>query len=204
MRKKMETSERDQTSRASFKCLNCEKKFTDLEANQLLDFTTGEMRYDFVTRFWDALLARSQLYGILLYPSPYIYNEIISVRCTYCSATVDEDESSEPKKDSRLQLAKFNLEMKPLYELLHDVESIRLAIQLLEPEPVDISALLSGETKNWKPKIPGDATMGDKYDRGKWANAKDGGFGVGSTNVEISIGDENTETKKPAVSIYFN
>ena len=41
----METSERDQTSRASFKCLNCEKKFTDLEANQLLDFTTGEMRY---------------------------------------------------------------------------------------------------------------------------------------------------------------
>ena len=45
MRKKMETSERDQTSRASFKCLNCEKKFTDLEANQLLDFTTGEMRY---------------------------------------------------------------------------------------------------------------------------------------------------------------
>ena len=44
MRKKMETSERDQTSRASFKCLNCSKKFTDLEANQLLDFSTGEMR----------------------------------------------------------------------------------------------------------------------------------------------------------------
>ena len=44
MRKKMETSERDQTSRASFKCLSCDKKFTDLEANQLLDFTTTEMR----------------------------------------------------------------------------------------------------------------------------------------------------------------
>merc|ERR1712038_707443 len=112
MRKKMETSERDQTSRASFKCLNCEKKFTDLEANQLLDFTTGEMR------------------------------------CTYCSGTVDEDESSEPKKDSRLQLAKFNLEMKPLYELLHDVESIKLAVYLLEPEPVDIGYLLNGQAKN--------------------------------------------------------
>ena len=44
MRKKMEITDRDKTSRASFKCLNCEKKFTDLEANQLIDFTTGEMR----------------------------------------------------------------------------------------------------------------------------------------------------------------
>ena len=40
----MEITDRDKTSRASFKCLNCEKKFTDLEANQLIDFTTGEMR----------------------------------------------------------------------------------------------------------------------------------------------------------------
>ena len=45
MRKKMEVSERDETSRASFKCLGCGKNFTDLEANQLLEPTTGEMRY---------------------------------------------------------------------------------------------------------------------------------------------------------------
>ena len=45
MRKRMETSERDQTSRSSFKCLSCNKDFTDLQANQLMDFMTGEMRY---------------------------------------------------------------------------------------------------------------------------------------------------------------
>lgn len=33
MRKRMETSERDATSRASFKCLSCTKTFTDLEVN---------------------------------------------------------------------------------------------------------------------------------------------------------------------------
>lgn len=31
MRKRMETEERDATSRASFKCTNCLKTFTDLE-----------------------------------------------------------------------------------------------------------------------------------------------------------------------------
>lgn len=31
MRKRMETEERDATSRASFKCPNCLKTFTDLE-----------------------------------------------------------------------------------------------------------------------------------------------------------------------------
>lgn len=33
MRKRMETEERDATSRASFKCTNCLKTFTDLEVS---------------------------------------------------------------------------------------------------------------------------------------------------------------------------
>ena len=33
MRKKMETEERDATSRSSFKCSNCDKQFTDLEVD---------------------------------------------------------------------------------------------------------------------------------------------------------------------------
>lgn len=44
MRKRLETTERDATSRASFKCVNCQKTFTDLEADQLIDFTTNEFR----------------------------------------------------------------------------------------------------------------------------------------------------------------
>ena len=47
MRKRLETEERDATSRASFKCPNCLKTFTDLEADQLYDFSVGEFRCTF-------------------------------------------------------------------------------------------------------------------------------------------------------------
>ena len=101
-----------------------------------------------------------------------------------------------------MQLAKFNLEMKPLYELLHNVESVRLAIYLLEPEPVEIEALLkNGESKSNKPKVPGDQQP-DNWSGGKWADQK-GGFKNEDQKVEISIGDENIETKKKAVSLFI-
>ncbi len=44
MHKKMETSERDATTRSNFRCSNCSKTFTDLEANQLFDPQTMEFR----------------------------------------------------------------------------------------------------------------------------------------------------------------
>lgn len=47
MRKRMETTERDATSRASFKCVSCEKTFTDLEADQLFDPQVNEFRCTF-------------------------------------------------------------------------------------------------------------------------------------------------------------
>lgn len=47
MRKRMETSERDATSRASFKCVSCTKTFTDLEADQLFDPMANEFRCTF-------------------------------------------------------------------------------------------------------------------------------------------------------------
>lgn len=105
MRKRMETEERDATSRASFRCPNCNKTFTDLEADQLFDFHTGEFR------------------------------------CTFCGSAVEEDMSALPKKDSRLLLAKFNEQLQPLYDLLRDVENIKLAPECLEPEPVDIDTI---------------------------------------------------------------
>lgn len=105
MRKRMETEERDATSRASFKCTNCSKTFTDLEADQLFDFTVGDFR------------------------------------CTFCGSSVEEDMSALPKKDSRLLLAKFNEQLQPLYDLLREVEDIKLAQSVLEPEPVDIDTI---------------------------------------------------------------
>ena len=43
IRRKIETEERDSTSRASFSCPQCGKVFTDLEADQLFDPYTGKL-----------------------------------------------------------------------------------------------------------------------------------------------------------------
>lgn len=145
MRKRLETEERDATSRASFKCPGCLKTFTDLEADQLFDFLTGEFR------------------------------------CTYCREVVEEDQSALPKKDSRLLLAKFNEQLEPLYILLREVEGIKLAPEVLEPEPVDISTIKGLDKKplpsmeNWS----GEAT-------------RNSGFMVEETRVDVTIGDDNS------------
>lgn len=104
MRKRMETSERDATSRASFICPGCKKKFTDFDAHHLMD-SNGDFR------------------------------------CTFCHTVVEEDQSSLPKTDSRMLMARFNEQMEPLYKLLSEVEDVKLAPSLLEPEPTDISHL---------------------------------------------------------------
>lgn len=62
-------------------------------------------------------------------------------RCTYCRQVVEEDQSAMPKKDSRLLLAKFNEQLEPLYMLLREVEGIKLAPEILEPDPVDINTI---------------------------------------------------------------
>ncbi|XP_054735189.1 general transcription factor IIE subunit 1 [Anastrepha obliqua] len=148
MRKRMETEERDATSRASFKCTNCDKTFTDLEADQLFDFTTGEFR------------------------------------CTYCGSPVEEDSSAMPKKDSRLMLARFNEQLQPLYDLLREVEGIKLAPEILEPEPVDIDTI-RGIAKPLSQRTDGQQWSGEA--------TRNQGFAVEETRVDISIGGEIQE-----------
>ncbi|EZA59120.1 hypothetical protein DMN91_008408 [Ooceraea biroi] len=150
MRKRMETEERDATSRASFKCLNCLKTFTDLEADQLFDMTTGEFR------------------------------------CTYCREVVEEDQSALPKKDSRLLLAKFNEQLEPLYILLREVEGIKLAPEILEPEPVDINTIRGIDTR--KPsslRAPNEQWSGEA--------TRMSGFMVEDTRVDVTIGNESLD-----------
>ncbi|XP_050094678.1 general transcription factor IIE subunit 1 [Anopheles aquasalis] len=146
MRKRMETEERDATSRASFKCPSCNKTFTDLEADQLYDFNTDEFR------------------------------------CTYCGSAVEEDSSALPKKDSRLLLAKFNEQLQPLYDLLRQVEGIKLAPEILEPEPVDIDT------------IRGIAKPTTKAPTEQWSGeaTRSSGFAVEEARVDITIGDSDT------------
>ncbi|XP_033325897.1 transcription factor IIEalpha [Megalopta genalis] len=150
MRKRMETEERDATSRASFKCTSCLKTFTDLEADQLFDMTSGEFR------------------------------------CTYCREVVEEDQSALPKKDSRLLLAKFNEQLEPLYILLREVEGIKLAPEILEPEPVDINTIKGIDTR--KPsslRAPGEQWSGEA--------TRSSGFMVEDTRVDVTIGDESAD-----------
>lgn len=143
MRRKIETEERDSTSRASFKCTACEKTFTDLEADQLIDYMTGEFS------------------------------------CSFCDAPVMEDESALSKTDSRLLLARFNEQIEPLYNLLREVDDIKLAPEILEPEPTDMTQIKkdAGGNKVPKPSQPnasvenhstwsGDATRNKSYDFG--------------------------------------
>ncbi|XP_011872982.1 PREDICTED: general transcription factor IIE subunit 1 [Vollenhovia emeryi] len=150
MRKKMETEEREATSRASFKCPSCLKTFTDLEADQLFDMRTGEFR------------------------------------CTYCREIVEEDQSALPKKDSRLLLAKFNEQMEPLYILLREVEGIKLAPEILEPEPIDINIIRGIDTR--KPsslRAPNEQWSGEA--------TRMAGFMVEDTRVDVTIGNESPD-----------
>ncbi|CAH4018628.1 general transcription factor IIE subunit 1 [Pieris brassicae] len=145
MRKRMETEERDATSRASFKCPSCGKTFTDLEADQLYDMMTQEFR------------------------------------CTFCNQVVEEDQSALPKKDSRLLLAKFNEQLETLYILLREVEGIKLAPEILEPEPVDINTIRGLTNKQSALRPSGQEWSGEA--------TRSQGLAVEETRVDITIGD---------------
>ncbi|EEB13210.1 predicted protein [Pediculus humanus corporis] len=147
MRKRMETEERDATSRASFKCPNCLKTFTDLEADQLYDMFTQQFL------------------------------------CTHCKQEVEEDQSALPKKDSRLLLAKFNEQLEPLFVLLRQVEGIKLAPELLEPEPVDISSIKGSDKKSNQISKSGNEQWSGELTRNQ-------GFKVEEAHVDITIGED--------------
>ncbi|XP_072178764.1 general transcription factor IIE subunit 1-like [Diadema setosum] len=62
----------------------------------------------------------------------------MDMKCTYCGESVEEDESAVPRRDSVTQMVKFNEQMKPIFDLLRDVENIKLAQEILEPTPVQL------------------------------------------------------------------
>jgi len=95
-----------------------------------------------------------------------------------------------PKKNSRLLLAKFNDQMERLYELLRIVEDIRLAREVLEPDPVDIVNNAVGEKKN------GGSQSGDMND-GKWSGeaSRGGGLRMEDQQVNITFGEEQQREK---------
>lgn len=61
--------------------------------------------------------------------------------CTYCKSEVVEEAASVPRQDNRTLMVKFNEQMEPIFGLLHEVEDIKLAPEILEPEPTDLSKI---------------------------------------------------------------
>lgn len=97
--------------------------------------------------------------------------------------------SALPKKDSRLMLAKFNEQLQTLYDLLREVEEIKLSPEILEPEPVDIDTI-RGVNKSQMP-------MGVD---GQWSGeaTRKGGFLLEEARVDVSIGNSDAnETAAP-------
>ena len=85
----------------------------------------------------------------------------MEMKCTYCGSKVEEDEASGPQSDSRQTLAKFNDQMRVLYDKLLAVENIRLDPSILEPEPAELGAKGSEKKAAARPSGP----EGGKYTR---------------------------------------
>lgn len=112
-------------------------------------------------------------------------------RCTFCGNMVEEDVSALPKKDSRLLLAKFNEQLQPLYDLLREVEDIKLAPECLEPEPVDIDSIRGTNKQPYR-------YLGNNGNE-QWSGeaTRNQGFAVEEARVDVTIGGSNAvETVK--------
>lgn len=121
-------------------------------------------------------------------------------KCTFCGSTVEEDESAIPKKDSRLMLAKFNDQMEKLFELLRVVEDIRLAPEVLEPDPVDIAGSASLQRREAAGPASGD--MND----GRWTGeaSRKGGFRMEEQEVNITFGEKTSrQVEKKEVPLWI-
>lgn len=108
--------------------------------------------------------------------------------CTHCKQEVEEDQSAMPKKDSRLLLAKFNEQLEPLFVLLRQVEGIKLAPELLEPEPVDISAIKGSDKKSNQIIRTGNEQWSGELTRNQ-------GFRVEETRVNVTIAEETIQSQ---------
>jgi len=98
--------------------------------------------------------------------------------CTFCRQIVEEDSSAQPT-DTRLMLARFNEQMQMLFDLLRKAEDIKLAPELLEPEPPRSFNDMND---------PGNS----KNDRdGVWSGEATRSLGFNDkTRIDIQIGDE--------------
>uniref|UniRef100_T1II69 HTH TFE/IIEalpha-type domain-containing protein n=1 Tax=Strigamia maritima TaxID=126957 RepID=T1II69_STRMM len=70
--------------------------------------------------------------------------------CTACNSILTEIENNNNSlsdQNSRMLVTKFNENFAPIFDLLREAEGIRLAPDLLEPEPTDMSKILQRDVR---------------------------------------------------------
>lgn len=89
-----------------------------------------------------------------------------------------EDESAGPKTDSRTLLAKFNVQIAPLYDLLKETENIEFTPTMTDPEPSFVPALHADDDSDpfFSNPSGGPRSPGGTGANGKWSTGKSGGF----------------------------
>ena len=108
--------------------------------------------------------------------------------CDHCGGEVIEDESSLPSRSSRNLLAKLNTQLEIVFVLLQKLEHLRLADDILRPEPMDMSHILekittsSGSSSSANGN--GGASAADKS--ASLANGRSGKFDQGLNGIKWS------------------
>ncbi|XP_060858217.1 general transcription factor IIE subunit 1-like isoform X2 [Metopolophium dirhodum] len=110
--------------------------------------------------------------------------------CTFCGELVEEDSSVLPQQDSRVMLANFNEVVEPFYTILRELDGIRLAPELLEPEPTRILGLESAT-----PQSSGAKQMNGME---RWGPDKMRNLDSNSSKMEVTIG-EDLKDNRPVV-----
>jgi len=109
--------------------------------------------------------------------------------CTFCQSPVEEDESSIPKQDARTVLARFNEQIQPVYDLLRLCEDVKLAPEVLDPEPTDLKRIVNRTNTSTQRRAPTDA------ENATWSGeaTKNIGFGFSENRVTITMDDEGSD-----------
>jgi transcription initiation factor IIE alpha subunit len=120
----------------------------------------------------------------------------LTMRCLYCGSEVEEDVSSMPQRTTRNLMSKFNIQMKIIFDLLKKVDHVKIADDLLRPDPVDMKPILSSI-------MPGAASTASTANgtNGKQAN------GVKTGKEEIWSGEKTRKTDllgQTRISINFD
>ncbi|XP_022082094.1 general transcription factor IIE subunit 1-like [Acanthaster planci] len=107
------------------------------------------------------------------------------LHCTFCGTEVQEDESAVPEKDTYMQIALFNEQMKPIFDLLKSVEHIQLSKTLLEPTP-------SAANENKKPSAGRSGSASGSGPHSTWSgdSSRNLGFEMYDQQITINVGEE--------------